>query len=78
MKLPVQKVKSEHIRNVYSINPKVNSIIRTLIALNGTQKLWPAVSDFVYTTEGQEMTFEEIQQLYQTTKYVMWVGRDNE
>lgn len=65
-----QRTPSHKLLDIYSVNPKVNSIIRTLIALHGKTKLWDAVTSYVLTKDANELTHTETWELYQAAKWV--------
>lgn len=65
----VQKTPSVDLQERYSANDKANSILRTLIAFHGKDNLWLHVSDYVYSEEAKELSFEDIYNLYQATKW---------
>ena len=69
MKLFYQKVKSEDLEDMYSMNQKVNSVIRTLVALHGTEELFKRVYDFTATDEAKELSSEEVYELYRAAKW---------
>ena len=58
--------------STYSMNMKINSVLRTLIALNGKEQLWTAVVNYVQHEGGvDQLTQEEIWELYQLTKLIV-------
>jgi hypothetical protein len=68
----IQRIKSESLCEIYSCNPKINSVIRTLYALHGKKHLWKAVADYLYSPEAQFFTESEIAELYEVTKWVIY------
>lgn len=73
--MKTQIVKSENLLHIYSLHPKINSILRTLVALHGSKNLWPAVSDFVLHDEAaKNLSSKEIWELYQLTKWIVLGG----
>jgi hypothetical protein len=70
--MKIQILRSEYLNQTYSQNAKINSILRTLVALNGKSGLWTAVSEYVSTPEAACLSADEIWELYQTTKWVTY------
>lgn len=73
MKL-VQKINSVYITDNYSANAKINSVMRTLIALHGYKHIWTHVSDYIDSEEGRWLSADELWNLYQSTKWVSLIG----
>lgn len=90
IKKDVADIKKRHLRlvqvqqpgfnhlEVYSVNQKVNSIVRTLCALNGKQMLMRAAMDFLMTKEGMELENTEAWELYQAVKWAAQWEVDSE
>lgn len=55
----------------FSVNPKINSILRTLTALYGRNGLWNAVAKYVVSDSGKTLSDIEIWELYQATKFAI-------
>ena len=73
MKLPVQIIHSECLRE-YSTNPKLNHILRTLIAFNGYNTLFMNIQNYINSEEGAALTDKETWELYTAAKWAQYFG----
>jgi hypothetical protein len=74
MSMYIQIVKSEHLHEIYSCNPKINNIVRALHALHDKDGLWKAVAEYLYSPEAMYLTAQEIGELYEATKWVIYAA----
>lgn len=67
--MKTQVIRSEKLAALYSINPKVNSLVRTLVALNGYDNLTKHAFFFFMSPDGADFTSDEIYETYQAIKF---------
>lgn len=68
-KIKCQIIKSEKLCLTYSVNTRVNSVVRTLVALNGYDNLTKHAFFFLLSDEGKEFSTEDTFELYQSVKF---------
>ena len=76
MKIPTQLTPTSQLK-IYSSNPKVNSVLRTLIAFHGYTHIFTHVQEFLNTKEGKELSDSESWELFQAAKWAQF-GDKNE
>lgn len=72
MKTLFQRLPSSKLQARYSVNPKVNSVLRTLAAMHGHSKLFSHVSEYLRTEGTLHFTPEETFELYQAAKWAQY------
>jgi hypothetical protein len=74
--IPVQQPGFDHTER-YSANDKINSIVRTLVALYGKENLLRMVTEFTFKPEGQALNADECYELFQAVKWATrWESGD--
>lgn len=68
----IQRLKSESLQPRYSVDEKVNSIIRTLVAFYGHSAIFSHVSDYIRSLEAKDLTAEQTWELYQAAKWAQY------